>query len=529
MILRLIQRDPAWKFTPWLTAAAVIAALLYSRYGGSILGAMAGLIVVFFMRAQPHRRVTFFEAALPIAARDLLLARFLSLMALIWLPATAVAAALLLTGNGAFPASAVAGFAAIVLTLGVILILSTRDKEFAAPIWVTMACPAAAAIVLVLTLGLKHSVPIPAICGVVAVGLGALTWKRVPEAFQCVPVAVSAPRKDTGSDSPSLPWWPVIRSLLPWQSAIIIPISLWWVATGMWFFAPMYMMMAYSQSQLTTRWTVALPISRRTILAMSILPVLFLLGASAELGMLTGYARQGRDLVRQGDPSHFRPTGTVGVWVNPAFWQIAPGGRVPVIRAPWGEGFQPEPVRLLSLTLYNPYATGEKNSQPFEEWQFGRATSDIYGRPMTPRELAEAKPASLEPITLRPRMQILSIGAILAVALFWAWLVELLSWHRLGRLSAAARKTLAYSGGLVLCAAILGDMLVSKVPGPASQPALEAGLLFVDRHLPSLAALIVVAVIPPVVLWCILDRQAAVSEVSSPVQPAPSLFDRSRP
>ncbi len=89
MILQLINRDPAWKFTPWLTAAAAIAALFNSRYGSSILGAMAGLIVVLLMRAQPHRRVTFFEASLPISARDLLLARFLSLMALIWLPAAA--------------------------------------------------------------------------------------------------------------------------------------------------------------------------------------------------------------------------------------------------------------------------------------------------------------------------------------------------------------------------------------------------------------------------------------------------------
>ena len=519
MILQLIKRDPAWKFTPWLTAAAAIAALISSRYGSSILGAMGGLILVLFMRAQPHRRVTFFEAALPIAARDLLLARFLSLMALIWLPAVAVAAV---------SGFAIAGFAAIVLTLGVILILSTRIEEFAAPVWATMACPAAAAVVLVLTLVLKHSVPIPAICAAVAIALGVLTWKRVPEAFQCAPMDVSTPRKSAGRAAPSSPWWPVIRSLLPWQSAIIVPISLWWVGTGMWLFAPMYMMMAYAQSQLTTRWTLALPLSRRTMLAMAIVPILLLLAGSAEIGMLTGYTRQGRDLVRQGDPRNFRPTGTPDIMVNPAFWKIAPGGRVPVMQAPWGEESQPEPVRILSLTFYNPYATAKGNSRRFGEWQFARATSDIYGRPMTPRELAHAKRADLTPVTLRPRMQILSIGAVLVVALVWAWLIELLSWHRLGRLSAAARKALTYGATLLIVVTILGDFLVSKVPGPVSQAALEGGLLFVSRHLPpNLAVVAGVALLPSVVLWCILDRQAAGSEISGAVQPAQSLFDRS--
>ncbi len=148
---------------------------------------------------------------------------------------------------------------------------------------------------------------------------------------------------------------------------------------------------------------------------------------------------------------------------------------------------------------------------------------------MTPRQLAEAKPGSLTPITLRPRMQILSIGAVLAVALIWAWLIELLSWHRLGRLSDTARKALTYGATLVIVVTILGDLLISKIPGPVSQAALEGGLLFVSRHLPpNLAVVAGIALVPFAVLWCILDRQAAASEISGTVQPAQSLFDRSR-
>ena len=528
MILRLIKRDPAWEFTPWLTAAAAIAALFGSRYGGSIhggsiFGALAGLVMVLFTRAQPHRRVTFFEAALPIAAQDLLLARFLSLMALIWLPATAVAAALLLTGSGEFSGAAIAGFTAMVLTVGVIIVLSTRIEQFAAPVWANLACPAAAALVLVLTLESKHFVLAATLCGTAAIALGVLTWKRVPENFQCAPVGVAAPRQIAGSAAPSIPWWPVIRSMLSWQSAVIVPISLWWVATGMWLFAPMYMMMTYAHFQSSTRWTLALPLSRRTLLAIAIVPILFLLACGTEVGLLAGYARQGRDLVHLGDPKHFRPTGTLDVWVYPAFWQIAPAGHVPVIQAPWGEGYQPEPIPLLGLTFYNPYAAGERNSLGFEEWQFARATSTIYGRPMTPRELAEGKAGGQTPITLRPRMQILSIGAVVAVAMIWAWLIELFTWHRLGRLPARIRTAVMYAAGLVLVAIIMGDMLVSSVPGPASHVALEGGLLFLSRHLPAnLAVVGGVVLVPLVLLWGILDRQAAASEISGSLQQAQS-------
>jgi hypothetical protein len=59
---------------------------------------------------MPQRRATRFEAGLPIEARDLLLARTLSLMALVWIPAlSGVAGIVVVQGFSAAAAKPLAG------------------------------------------------------------------------------------------------------------------------------------------------------------------------------------------------------------------------------------------------------------------------------------------------------------------------------------------------------------------------------------------------------------------------------------
>jgi hypothetical protein len=528
MILQFIRRDPAWKLAPWLTAAAAIAALFYSpRHPGSlIVGVGVPVYAVMFMRTLPHQRVTFFEAALPVSGRDLFLARLLSLLAMLWLPATATAAMLLLMGNPASTVSTVA-LIAIVMTLAMIVILSVQVKQFAAPAWLTVACSPFAALALALALSLGHPLPIAGAYAAAAITIAAIAWKAVPEAFQSAPVAVSAPRKKTGNAAPSIPWWPVIRSLFPWQIAIFVPIGILWAASGPFIYAPMYLCSGYSAAKSGSRWTLALPISRRLMLAAAALPMLLVLAAGSIIGAVTGVAQTYRDPVRLGDVHDSRPASPRDVVVDLAFWLPAPGGRVPVVAAPWGETFQPPPFRFLGLTFYNPYAVGEKNSRQYEQWQLARATTYIYGRPVAPRDLKNARKAGLRSITLGPRMRILNLAAILAMGLFWIWVTELGSWHWLGRLSSALRHTLTFSLVLIPVAALLGaDLLIGKTPGMVSQSLLEGGLLFVSRHLPqNLAIVAVAAALPLAPLWWIVDRQAAVSEMSQRIQ---TLFDRAR-
>lgn len=206
MILQFVKRDPASKYTLWFTAATALAALFYKpAHPSSLLIAMAGPIyLTLFIRTLPHRRVTFFEAALPVSGHDLFLARLLSLLGLIWLPAAATSAALLITGNNPQTVLAIAVIATV-LTLTTVVILSTRIKEFSAPAWLSVAGPALAGLGLAAALSFGRAIPIAAACGVATIAVGAIAWNSVPQGFQSAPAEVSAPRIKPGRRIPRSP------------------------------------------------------------------------------------------------------------------------------------------------------------------------------------------------------------------------------------------------------------------------------------------------------------------------------------
>ncbi|HWC96539.1 MAG TPA: hypothetical protein VG456_07315 [Candidatus Sulfopaludibacter sp.] len=526
MILQFLKRDPAWQITPWLAAAA--AAVCHSAFHASWmpLTLIGPVYLVTYMRTRPHQRVTFFEAALPVSGRQLFLARCLALLGMIWLPAAACISVFLVAGETQWLPYVL--LIALPLTVAVLTTLSVRIREFAAPGWLTMFCPVTALCAMIPLVSLKEPLLVILACTAASVLLSAFAWRSAPEVFQSASMAMAEPQRTARAGAPSLPWWPVLRSLAPWQTAIFVPVSLIWVATGDWIFAPMYLMMAYSQTRVTTRWTQALPISRRTILCLSVIPLLMVLAVGAEVGMLTGLAQKSSDLIRLGDQGDFRLQGAVDVVVNVAFWERAPGGKIPVIRAPWGETYQPKPKHVLGLTFFNPYSDGQKNSPEFQDWQYARATTRIYGKPVPARYLAKAVKAGLRPVTLYPRMQILNLAAVLAGGLFWAWMVELLSWHRLTRLSTGLRNALSYSLALAPIGLILGvDIFVGGAPGSISRGALEGGLLHASELLPANLGLTALAALVPLAgLWWILDRQAAAAEISTTQTQARSFFDR---
>jgi len=528
MVLQFIKRDPAWKLTPGFTAVAAVAAAIHAFQHQSWLPMMLifPIYIVLFTRVMPHQRVTFFEAALPVSGRDLFQARCLALMGMIWLPALAATAMLLLAGGGAHEIADIA-IVALVLTLSVLLTLSVRIKEFAAPSWLAMCSPGVGAMAIPLVTSGQPALVV-AICAVTVLAVAAFVWSAVPEGFQCAPSDARVRRRSRGSATPAIAWWPVIRSLLPWQTAIFIPISLIWSTTGEWIFAPMYLMMSYNQTRISTRWTFALPIRRRVLLSASVLPLLLVLAGGAEIGMLTGKAQPLRDLIRLGDPQHFQTSGAIDVWVNRAFWRYAPGGRIPLVRAPWGETTQPEAQRVAGLTFYNPYSVGQQNSPQFQDWQWARATERIYGRPVAGRDLKKSVDAGLRPVTLWPRMQVLSLLFIVASGLLWAWAIEMFSWQRWSRVSTVVRNTFTYSIVMVPVGLLLADILLSSGPGTISRSLLIGGLLRLSEILPdNLALVAMLGLVPLAGMWWVLERQAAVAEI--PTQPVRSggIFDRS--
>jgi hypothetical protein len=528
MVLQFIKRDPAWKLTPGFTAVAAVAAAIHAFQHQSWLPMMLifPIYIVLFTRVMPHQRVTFFEAALPVSGRDLFQARCLALLGMIWLPALAATAMLLLAGGGGHDIADIA-IVALVLTLSVLVTLSVRIREFAAPSWLAMCSPVIAALTIpLLTLG--QPLLVAGICAAAVVVVGGLAWSAVPEGFQCGSPDARVQRRTRGKAAPAIPWWPVIRSLLPWQTAIFIPISLIWSTTGEWIFAPMYLMMSYNQTRISTRWTFALPVRRRVLLAASVLPLLLVLAGGAEIGMLTGKAQPSRDLIRLGDSEHFRTSDGIDVWVNRAFWRYAPGGLIPVVQAPWGETTQPEAQRVAGLTFYNPYSVGQQNSPQFQDWQWARATERIYGRPVAGRDLKKAVDAGLRPVTLSPRMQVLSVLFIVASALMWAWAIEMFSWQGWTRVSTAVRNTFTYSIVMVPVGLLLADIVLASGPGTVSRSLLIGGLLRLSETLPdNLALVAMLGLVPLAGMWWMLERQAAVAEI--PAQPARTggIFDRS--
>ena len=201
---------------------------------------------------------------------------------------------------------------------------------------------------------------------------------------------------------------------------------------------------------------------------------------------------------------------------------------MPAVQAPWGETTQPQSWRVLGLAFYNPYSVAQNNSLEFQDWQWARATERIYGRPVEARYLKKAVDAGLRPVTLSPRMQVLSILFLVFSGLCWAWAIEMLAWHRWTRLSAPVRNTLTYSIVMLPIGLLLADVVVGSGPGSISRSALIRGLLRLSEILPAnLGLLAMIGVVPLSGMWWLLERQAAVAEI--PAQPvrSGSIFDRS--
>lgn len=132
--------------------------------------------------------------------------------------------------------------------------------------------------------------------------------------------------------------------------------------------------------------------------------------------------------------------GEGGVAVVAEFWEVAWDGVPPEVTAPWGESYQPKPVRLLPVgapAVYQPYAAGPDHSARFHAYQANRAIATIYGQPLysdeeitsgsTPLERMVAKglddqePFSVEELvgsTSSLRLRTWQVGG---TVIAWAW------------------------------------------------------------------------------------------------------------
>jgi hypothetical protein len=116
-----------------------------------------------------------------------------------------------------------------------------------------------------------------------------------------------------------------------------------------------------------------LPIARRTLLPLGVLPFLLLISVGPLL----------RAVTHPGNPDGAQIHLLHGeLQVPPEFWELAPEGEAALQVAPWGETHLPEAKRLFigwSMAVFNPYTWSEESSERFVAWQLTRSRTVVYG------------------------------------------------------------------------------------------------------------------------------------------------------
>ncbi|MBZ5726597.1 MAG: hypothetical protein LAP87_16550 [Acidobacteriia bacterium] len=520
MMINLIKRDPAWHMMLISTAVTAVLVLFapagYNRENVFLLETT--LALGCGMSAAPHRRATLFEAALPIAGRRLYLARVLSLEAMVWLPVLAG----LLVMQFLKPDLSLAPplvEAASIANLAILLPLAVRVRELACPKW-----PRVLVIGLVYSFGvvawdLLAPGVVVAACALASAAVFLKTWAAAPQSFQVAPFEAvdSLAIPQSTQTPPLLAWRPILRSafwsLSPLYFLLMLPMAMF----GSWFlFYGIFLIQGVSQSRQRTRWLYGLPLSYRALLWIALAPTLVPLIGGVAAGMLLGSPARSDSTLTAG-PKH---QSGKDIDVALEFWRRAPADLPPAIRAPWGETVRPTTWSVAGVTFYNPYSVGWENSERFQEWQFERATAAVYGRPITLREFGAANQAGLAPVTARPRMQFLMLAAALVFSLLLVLAVEFTRWRLVGRLSKAARGLLIAVLLGVPITLLCADSYYLMSHSSLGHAAIHGLLLRVSQLLPqSMAAAALVAAVPVLLAYWLLECQFRRSEMTGQVRP----------
>jgi hypothetical protein len=518
MILRLVKRDPVW-LAALMLAVLIGAVAPFFAFDSLEFVTMGGLGCLLY--ARPHVRATLFEAALPITGRDLFLARALSLLAVVWLPALCGVTTILLVRADSPRALAMVEAAAI-LTAAILLPKTIRVREIAGPqglsrVVCVLVCAVGGLAWHFLTPGIVLGV-----FGLAGAGILVGTWLAVPPSFQVVslqtvdPIAVPESVSTAPLSRMAFTWLPVLRSAFWWVPIVYfcLMVSLGKERDGF-LLAFMFTVFGTVQSRQRTGWLAALPLSCRARLWITLAYATIPLLAGLAVGMCISPSRLDNPMAAGPGP---RTDESVNVSLE--FWHYAPGVRVPVIRAPWGEAVQPVTFRAAGFTFYNPYSVGPSHSQQFLEWQFGRATEAVYGRSIPLAQYGAAYKPGLKPLTDRPRMRILIWEAVALCSLFLVFVTELTKWHLLQRLSATVRAILGWTVLGLPAVAIYGIGLFHHGYSLSiCQSLFHFVLLRVTGTLPNSLLAMTVAAVTVCAMYWLLERQFGKSELTMRKQP----------
>lgn len=436
----LMRRDPAWHYLPF-AALFGLAALAMRFESPALRGGAAGLVstlyLAFLGNARIHVRASAFEAALPIDGRDLIRARIFSLLLLIWLPVlVAIIVALQFGPNAAlglaWPVSsaAMAASAAVVFLQLYGLPGLTAGNSVALMTWLTLAAASIGGAFLVRRpADVAPAMTILAVAVLPIAAFAIFAWPRYPVAFHLAPLALREVGT-TASESADPGSWAVLwRSLFTWQTALWFSFSAIYPLINNFImplcFVPGYLTGVYS----SVRWMFPLPISRRRLLALIVLPYMVVYASSTLINLTWGIGSQADQAL---DP---RPT---GLRLASPWWKHVSANEVPVVQAPWGEAHSPKIKRVWLIRSYNPFESGTDNSPQFKDWQFRRATRIVFGEEVA---LADrARLSQLRPLSRRPIGNLLNVVALLFSVMVLMSTCLLPRWSRLSHLSPALRK-----------------------------------------------------------------------------------------
>ena len=536
MIFQLMKRDRVFLWTALGLALVMAYFAVVFDLGATFLPLQLAVMIMMLAWNRTLVRATPFEMALPIEGRDLFLARVLSFLAAVWMPAIVVFLTLWIRHEKMQTGWAMLQVAPI-LTLALLLPLAVRLPEAAAPLGLVRVLGVLVAAAGVMSWRWFGPTVSAEIFGVACALVLIAVWPVIPYSFQMAPenreanfawMAPTNPERVRApqqvgesrqfSDKTSAAMAVFRTAFGGYQDLAFfaVMISQGLFGTGLLFVA-IFTVTSVLTSRQRTRWLLALPISSRALLTITLLASVLPLFGGAAIGMLIAANTTFRsDYSLSAGP---KPQGTGDVNVALAFWRYAPHGQVPLIQAPWGETVQPVTFAPLGLTFYNPYTTRPDSSERLHEWQFERATTAVYGAPITRSEYPKLDYRTLHPVVNRPRMQALTLAAALVACLLLVYATELPRWHRLHRLSKSAQ-TIVYLILATPLIAVFGLELYYSTHALVSiGTALVQGcLLRISERLPNGLSVALAILVAVAAMYGLLEWQFRRSELTGKFQ-----------
>jgi hypothetical protein len=237
---------------------------------------------------QAQRRATVFEAALPIAAPSLYIARALAIFAGLLIPALAASASILAFGGAAASSKALAPVEMTSFcTLQAAMMLSVQPRLLSGPRWLffVLYLPI---ILLAMWAAKSHVVGLAAmVCAAITLALVLTTWAKVPKTFK---IGVDrgfhfgrSSRETAGSWH--VAWGPVLRSVFSGVFLLWLLFLPGGCLRGEWINGIVCLPFLWIFARVKTRWLWALPVKSWQLLATIIAPILFML----LVGYLAGF------------------------------------------------------------------------------------------------------------------------------------------------------------------------------------------------------------------------------------------------